>query len=97
MSKAWLSDLEEKVQEAATRLRAMRAEKEDLQTQVGDLENRVAELELELEEAQAKAAESQGEGSVELEAAAAEWREERQEIRGRVEKLVDHLSDLLET
>ena len=55
----------------------------DLQTRNAELEKRVAELETELEAAP---------GSEE----AAAWAKERDEIRQRVEKLVDHLGELLE-
>lgn len=77
MAIAWLRDLEEKVQEAASRIGELRAENRRL-------EKRVAELEKRLE-----AAPSAEEASA--------WSEERDEIRQRVEKLVDHLGELLES
>lgn len=88
MSKAWLRDLEEKVKEAAERLETLRDENADLSeknAQLVDentrLEQRVTELEEELANA--------------VEGGEAAWSEERQEIRGRVEKLVEHLDTLL--
>ncbi len=82
MSKAWLQDLEEKVQEAATRLRDQKAVSQELEQQNLKLQERVEELEAQLADS--------GDGDP-----SSEWQEERQEIRERVEKLVDHLSDLL--
>ena len=82
MGKAWLRDLEEKVQEAATRLREQKAANDELEERCVRLEERVEELEAQL-------AEAGGDDG------AAEWQEERQEIRDRVGKLVDHLEDLL--
>ena len=82
MSKAWLQDLEEKVQEAASRLREQKAANQELEERCARLEEKVEELEGRLAEN-----ETGDDG--------AEWQEERQEIRERVEKLVDHLTDLL--
>ena len=76
MTKAWLRDLEERVQEASKRLRKLAAEN-------GKLKKRVSELEKRL-----KAAPSDEEKSA--------WAGERDEIRQRVEKLVEHLDGLLE-
>ncbi len=76
MTTAWLRDLEEKVQEASTRLSDLRAQNDNLQ-------KRVAELEEKLEAA--PNAEQ-----------VADWTEERDDVRQRVEKLVDHLDQLLE-
>lgn len=76
MSKAWLKDLEEKVQEATARLRELREENDGLRQQVEELEAQLADR-------------PEGEGGE-------GWGEEREEIRGRVERLVDHLSELLE-
>ena len=71
--KAWLRDLEEKVQEASALLRELRAENSELRQKVSNLEEQLR-----------------------LDGEATEpWQEERKEIRERVEKLVDHLSDLL--
>ncbi|MEM8931691.1 MAG: cell division protein ZapB [Acidobacteriota bacterium] len=83
MSKGWLQDLEERVQEAAERLRSLREENERLETHCRQLEGRVEEL-----EAAVDAAGGDGDDAA--------WREERDEIRGRVEKLVDHLAGLLD-
>ncbi|MCP3957054.1 MAG: cell division protein ZapB [bacterium] len=55
----------------------------DLQKKNGELEKRIQELETELEAAPDAAQ-------------AAAWSEERDDIRKRVEKLVDHLGELLE-
>lgn len=85
MSKAWLRDLEEKVQEAAERLRAARADNDRLQAENRELQAKVAELEEAFLGAPASDPEAES------------WQEERAEIRGRVEKLVEHLSQLLET
>lgn len=82
MNQEWLQDLEEKVQLAASRLRETREENEQLETRCKELESKVEDLENQLLEA--------GEGSD-----GAEWQEEREEIRTRVEKLVDHLGELL--
>jgi predicted nucleic acid-binding Zn-ribbon protein len=73
--KGWLRDLEERVQEASTRLRELRAENEQLREKLGELEQRLAA--------------EPGEGD------AAGWAEEREEIRRRVEDLVQHLDELL--
>ena len=88
MTTAWLRDLEERVQEASERLRTLRAENLELSeknTQLSAenerLEARVSELEDQL--AQVDTSESGA------------WQEEREEIRGRVEKLVEHLGTLL--
>ncbi len=83
MTTAWLQDLEEKVQEASARLSDMRAENETLKKQVSELQGRVDELEEKLEEAP-DAEQIAG------------WTEEREDVRQRVEKLVDHLGQLLE-
>ena len=85
MSKAWLSDLEERVHHASDRLRELRDENERLDARCQELEARVEELE---------ATPGDGEAGVDGEAAA--WRIEREEIRGRVETLVDHLANLLD-
>ena len=82
MSQAWLQDLEERVHEASDRLRDLREENERLEARCQQLEARVEEL-----EASVDGEPSDGEAA---------WREERDEIRGRVEKLVDHLATLLD-
>ncbi|MCP3995109.1 MAG: cell division protein ZapB [bacterium] len=81
MKTAWLRDLEEKVQEASERLGGLRAENKKLQDRVAKLQNRVAKLEAKLKAAP--------------DAEASGWSEERDDIRQRVEKLVDHLGKLL--
>ena len=81
MSQDWLKDLEEKIELATGRLRELREENERLETRCTELESRVEDLEAQL-------AESGGGDD-------AEWREEREDIRQRVEKLVDHLGELL--
>ena len=82
MSQAWLQDLEERVHEASDRLRELREENERLEARRHELEARVEDL-----EAAAVAEPAEGEVA---------WREERDEIRDRVEKLVDHLATLLD-
>jgi len=76
----WLRDLEEKVQEAAGRLRELKAENADLRAENSLLAERTTELEAQLEGG----------------AAGEAWQEERDEIRERVGRLVDSLSQLLE-
>ena len=80
MSQDWLQDLEEKVEQATGRLRELRQENEQLEARCVELESRVEQLEAQL-------AEGGGDDG--------EWRQERDEIRQRVEKLVDHLGELL--
>ena len=75
MTTAWLRDLEERVQEASERLRA-------LQTENAELKGKISELEAQLQEAPSPED-------------ASAWTEERGEIKQRVEKLVQHLDDLL--
>ncbi|MEO1368465.1 MAG: cell division protein ZapB [Acidobacteriota bacterium] len=82
MNQEWLQNLEEKVQQTAQRLRDVREENEQLEARCKELESKVEDLETQLLEA------AGDEGG-------AEWREERDEIRTRVEKLVDHLGELL--
>ncbi|MEM1203856.1 MAG: cell division protein ZapB [Acidobacteriota bacterium] len=81
MSTTWLRELEEKVQEAADRLRHQRAENARLEARIAELDDRVQELEGQLAQA-----DDSGEAA---------WTQEREEIRGRVEKLAQHLGDLL--
>ncbi|MEM1176922.1 MAG: cell division protein ZapB [Acidobacteriota bacterium] len=82
MSSEWLQNLEEKIQLTAQRLRDLRDENEQLEARCKELESKVEDLETQLLEA----AEEGG---------GAEWQEERDEIKTRVEKLVDHLGELL--
>ncbi len=83
MTTAWLQDLEEKVQEASAALSDLRAENDSLKKQASDLQGRIDELEEKLEAAP-DADQIAG------------WTEEREDVRQRVEKLVDHLGQLLE-
>ncbi len=76
MTTAWLRDLEEKVQEASTRLSDLRAQNDKLQEHIAELEEKL-------------------EASPDAEQVAG-WTEEREDVRQRVEKLVDHLDQLLE-
>lgn len=80
MSQPWLRDLEDKVQEAASRLRELKDENSELREENRQLSERSVELETQL------ASGAAGEG----------WQEERDEIRERVGRLVDSLSQLLE-
>ncbi|MEM7585101.1 MAG: cell division protein ZapB [Acidobacteriota bacterium] len=82
MTAAWLRDLEEKVHEASERLSDARSTNEELRKQNEALQARVSELEAEI-----------AEGSAADQSA---WEEERADIRSRVEKLADHLGQLLE-
>lgn len=81
MSIPWLKELEERVAAATERLRELRSENDTLKS-------RVAELEAELA---ARGDGGDGDGD-----ANNAWREEREEIRGRVEKLAGELEALLE-
>ena len=76
MTKAWLRDLEERVQQASERLRQLAAENGKLKKRVKELEKRLAAAPGDQEKAA--------------------WSGERDEIRQRVEKLVEHLDGLLE-
>ena len=81
MSQPWLRDLEEKVQEAAGRLRELKEENTELRAENKQLTERA-------EEAEALALGGGAEGEA--------WQAERDEIRERVGRLVDSLSQLLE-
>lgn len=76
---AWLQALEEKVHAAAVRIRELKEENAGLRRTVEELESRLDQL--------AAAPAPSGE--------AAGWAEEREEIRGRVVRLVEHLEGLL--
>ncbi len=69
----------------------------DLEEKVRDTSTRLGELKSENEKLEKKVAdlEAQLEAAPDADEAAA-WAEERDDIRQRVEKLADHLSDLLE-
>ncbi len=81
MSQPWLRDLEEKVQEAAGRLRELKEENAELREENRQLTERGSELEAQVA--------GGGEGEA--------WVEERDEIRERVGRLVESLSQLLES
>ncbi len=83
MTTAWLRDLEEKVQEASAQLSDLREQNESLRSRESELQARVTELEEKLETAP-DAEQIAG------------WTEERDDVRQRVEKLVDHLGQLLD-
>ncbi len=53
MSTAWLKNLEEKVQEAAQRLRQAREQNTELQARVGELEKALSEAQQSSQEAEA--------------------------------------------
>lgn len=76
----WLDALEERVHQAAERIGALGEENVRLRT-------RVAELERELKAARAGAP-AAGKGET------AAWRQERAEVRRRVEKLAERLGEL---
>ena len=82
MTKAWLRDLEERVREASGRLKKLLSENKKLRTENKKLRQRVRQL----EERLATAAGDED---------AAAWIGERDEIRRRTEKLVEHLDGLL--
>jgi chromosome segregation ATPase len=79
----WLEELESAVRQTGETIATLRREKADLEAQVKEL--------------QAGAGSDSGEGSGESgDDGAAAWKEERQEIRGRVEKLTERLEGLLD-
>lgn len=82
MSQPWLRDLEEKVQEAAGRLRELKEENAELRAENKQLAERA-------EEAETLALGGGAEGEA--------WQSERDEIRERVGRLVDSLSELLDS
>lgn len=104
---AWLRALEEKVHAAAGRIRALREEKGSLEERVRDLEQQLAARPGGLTEQLAfvrdeNTALRQRIQDLETRLAAApspeeasRWNEEREEIRGRVERLVEHLEGLM--
>ena len=97
MTTAWLRDLEEKVQEASERLGDLRSENDKLQKQVDKLQNRGDKLQNRGDKLQNRVTEleAQLESAPDAEDLAG-WSEERDDIRQRVEKLADHLGQLLE-
>lgn len=76
----WLSTLEDKVRAAAERIRSLSEENSALRAQVAELEEQLTAV-----PAAAEAPADPG---------AARWKEERQEIRERVERLTQHLEEL---
>lgn len=96
MSKAWLKDLEEKVQEAAQRLVDQKTANRELEEKCLSLEMRIEELETQVSDYETQVTELEAEAKAAGEAVEpGEWQEEKQEIQQRVEKLVDHLAGLL--
>lgn len=95
----WLGDLEARVHEAAERLDELREENRTLLRQVRELETRAATLSLPLA-APVEAADRDEELATlrarvrELEADLAAAETEREEVRRRVEKLVERLEEL---
>ncbi|MEM8962335.1 MAG: cell division protein ZapB [Acidobacteriota bacterium] len=82
----FLEDLETRVRDAAERLRSLRDENDTLRAENEKLTAKVDELEERLEAG----------GDGEDGAGTAAWVEEREEIRERVEALVEHLETLLD-
>lgn len=96
MTKAWLRDLEERVEQAAEEIRSLRQTKTELQESNRQLEDDKVKLQQQVEDLTGQLAESNELlASADQDEAATEWRGERDEIRQRVEKLVDHLGGLL--
>ncbi len=96
MTKAWLRDLEERVEQAVEEIRNLRQAKTELQESNGQLEDDKVKLQEQVEDLTSQLAESQELlASAGQDEAASEWLGERDEIRERVEKLVDHLGGLL--
>ena len=86
----WLEALEERVRQAAERLRALGDENLGLR-------ERIAELEGELAAARAAAAGDAlaGPAALPQDPGAERWQRERAEVRRRVEKLAERLGELL--
>jgi cell division septum initiation protein DivIVA len=76
----WLDELETRVREASKRLGELREENRELQARVDELETRLA------------AAATSEDTAVTV---SGEWEKERDEIRGRVERLSRQLEGLL--
>ena len=85
MSDDWLDHLERTVHEATETIGTLRRQNQDLAERIDSLEEELA---------QARAGDG-GEAGGDENAAAA-WREERQEIRRRVESLTEKLEGLLD-
>jgi len=84
--KAWLDQLESTVKQAAETIESLHRKRDDLAARVEELEGQVEALE---------AAGGTKKGKPKADEAAA-WREERKEIRRRVQKLTERLEGLLE-
>lgn len=83
----WLQALEDRVREATGRLRELGEENARLRERVEELESDLA--------AAGEAAAGDGAGAADAGADAEAWQREREEIRGRVERLTGSLEDLL--
>lgn len=94
MSEDWLEHLERTVHEATETIGTLRRQNQDLADQVETLEEELAQAR-DAREARESGSGDGGDGAAH-EAAAAAWRDERQEIRRRVESLTEKLSGLLE-
>ncbi len=89
MSIPWLRDLEEKVLEAAARLRELESENAELKTEIQNLHSRLAAGEL------TAAPSSATTPGFFREPARAAWEQEKEDVRQRVARLVEHLEALL--
>lgn len=112
MSIEWLEQLETRVREATERLREIREENQGLQNRVDELETQLAAVTSAPAEGSGELSEARHENEalrrqiadLELKVARAEeavavreeWQREREEIRGRVERLTQHLEGLIE-
>lgn len=109
MSMEWLEELETRVREAAERLSELREENQGLQERVEELETKLAAATAEPAEGELADAREENDSlrrqlaDLELRLARAEetaavhdgWEREREEIRGRVERLTQHLAGLV--
>ena len=111
MAIEWLEELETRVREASERLGELREENRDLQARVEELETKLAATTTEPSDEAGELAEAHRENEalrrqiedLELKLARAEetstvrddWEREREEIRGRVERLSQQLEGLL--
>jgi cell division septum initiation protein DivIVA len=86
--KAWLDQLESTGRQAAETLEALRRERDELATRVEELAGQVEALE-------AAGGGGKGKGKAQAAEATAAGREERKEIRRRVQKLTERLEGLL--
>ncbi|HET9228329.1 MAG TPA: cell division protein ZapB [Thermoanaerobaculia bacterium] len=105
MSIEWLEELETRVREAAERLRELKEENSGLQERIEELETKLSAVTVEPAEGSGELAEAREENEslrqqiADLELKLARSEEvsgrERDEIRGRVEKLTRHLEELV--